>query len=66
MKDAPTHRLYADQWGEAGYFLVDGKVYSYEIDRKEQSDALIGSWTVSDFLESSASDEVKDWLRAVV
>ena len=39
-----------DQWGEQGYLLFEGKVYSYEEDRKEQSGRTHSPITIREFL----------------
>ena len=42
---------HVDQWGEQGYLLFDGKVYSYEVDRKEQCGRTHSRTTIKEFLE---------------
>ena len=39
-----------DQWGEQGYLLFGGEVYSYEEDRKEQCGRTHSPMAVKDFL----------------
>ena len=39
-----------DQWGEHGYLLFEGKVYSYEEDRKDQCGRTYSPMTIRDFL----------------
>ncbi|HEV7643378.1 MAG TPA: hypothetical protein VGO50_05480 [Pyrinomonadaceae bacterium] len=39
-----------DQWGEQGYLLFEGKVYSYEEDRKDQCGRTYSPTTIKDFL----------------
>lgn len=39
-----------DQWGEQGYLLFEGKVYSYEEDRKEQCGRTHSPMTINEFL----------------
>ncbi len=39
-----------DQWGEQGYLLFEGKVYSYEEDRKEQCGRTHSPTTIKEFL----------------
>ncbi|MGC2237471.1 MAG: hypothetical protein WA584_15010 [Pyrinomonadaceae bacterium] len=41
---------YVDQWGEQGYLLFEGKVYSYEADRKEQCGRTHSPSTIKEFL----------------
>ena len=39
-----------DQWGERGYLLFEGKVYSYEEDRKEQCGRTYSPTAIEEFL----------------
>ena len=39
-----------DQWGEQGYLLFEGKVYSYEEDRKNQCGRTYGPTSIEEFL----------------
>jgi hypothetical protein len=39
-----------DQWGEQGYLLFEGKVYSYEEDRKNQRGSTHSPTLIEDFL----------------
>ena len=39
-----------DQWGEHGYLLFKGKVYSYEEDRKEQTGRTYSPVSIKEFL----------------
>jgi hypothetical protein len=41
---------HVDQWGEHGFLLFAGKVYSYEADRKEQCGTTHSPTSVMDFL----------------
>jgi hypothetical protein len=41
---------HVDQWGESGYLYFEGKVYSYEEDRKCQYGRTHSPRTVADFL----------------
>jgi len=41
---------HVDQWGEQGYLLFEGKVYSYEEDRKEQCGRTYSPTTIKEFL----------------
>jgi hypothetical protein len=38
-----------DQWGEHGYLLFEGKIYSYEEDRKDQCGRTHSPTTIKDF-----------------
>ena len=39
-----------DQWGEQGYLLFEGKVYSYDEDRKDQCGTTHSPMIIADFL----------------
>src|SRR5690349_547609 len=39
-----------DQWGEQGYLLFEGSVYSYEEDRKDQTGRTYSPMTITEFL----------------
>lgn len=39
-----------DQWSERGYLLFEGKVYFYEVDRKDQRHTARSPVTVGEFL----------------
>jgi|GEM_PF-1643132 len=39
-----------DQWGEQGFLLHEGEVYSYEEDRKDQCGRTFGRTSIRDFL----------------
>ncbi len=41
----------ADQWGEHGYLLFEGKVYFYEVDRKDQTTNTRSPVSIREFLE---------------
>lgn len=41
---------HVDQWGEQGYLLFEGKVYSYEEDRKEQCGRTHSPAAIKEFL----------------
>jgi hypothetical protein len=41
---------HVDQWGEHGYLLYEGKVYSYEEDRKDQCGSTYSPLSIRDFL----------------
>lgn len=41
---------HVDQWGEHGYLLFDGKVYFYEVDRKDQCHTARSPMTAEEFL----------------
>lgn len=55
-----------DQWGEQGYLLFDGKVYSYEEDRKEQCGRTHSPMTIKEFLtyaENSLIEIPEDFMN---
>lgn len=55
-----------DQWGEQGYLLFEGKVYSYEEDRKEQSGRTHSPVTINEFLAFAEKLQItipEDFLR---
>lgn len=60
-----------DQWGEHGYLLFEGKVYSYEEDRKEQCGRTYSPTTIKDFLsyaekfQISIPDDFMEKLREI-
>ena len=41
---------HVDQWGEQGYLLFEGKVYSYDEDRKDQTGRTYSPMTIKEFL----------------
>jgi hypothetical protein len=41
---------HVDQWGEHGYLLFEGKVYFYEVDRKDQCSTTRSPATIKEFL----------------
>lgn len=41
---------HVDQWGEHGYLLFEGKVYFYEVDRKDQCHTARSPTTIKEFL----------------
>lgn len=41
---------HVDQWGEQGYLLHEGQVYSYEEDRKNQCGRTYAPMSARDFL----------------
>ena len=43
---------HVDQWGEQGYLLFEGKVYSYEEDRKDQCGRTYAPTSIEEFLLS--------------
>ena len=50
-RDCPHFTVgHVDQWGEHGYLLFEGKVYSYEEDRKEQCGRTYSPTTIKEFL----------------
>lgn len=48
----------ADQWGENGYLLHEGKVYAYEEDRKEQCGRTHSPMSVQEFLIYAKNHQV--------
>lgn len=40
-----------DQWGEQGYLLYEGKVYSYDEDRKNQYGTTTSPMSIDEFLD---------------
>ncbi len=46
---------HVDQWGESGYLLCDGYVYSYEEDRKCQYGRTYSKRSIDDFLGYAAN-----------
>lgn len=55
-----------DQWGEQGYLLFEGKVFSYEEDRKDQCGRTHSPMTIQEFLafaESSQIEISQDFLK---
>ncbi len=56
-----------DQWGEHGYLLFEGKVYSYEEDRKEQCGRTHSPVTIKEFLAFAEKNQIpipEDFLRS--
>jgi len=47
-----------DQWGEQGYLLFEGKVYSYEEDRKGQCGTTHSPRLISDFLAFAKKHQI--------
>jgi hypothetical protein len=41
---------HVDQWGENGYLLFEGKVYSYEENRKDQCGTTHSPRSIEDFI----------------
>lgn len=57
---------HVDQWGEQGYLLHAGKVYSYDEDRKNQYGTTTSPMTIPDFLayaERSQIDVPDEFLK---
>ncbi|HQU82770.1 MAG TPA: hypothetical protein PKY59_06585 [Pyrinomonadaceae bacterium] len=55
-----------DQWGEQGYLLFEGKVFSYEEDRKDQCGRTYSPMTVKEFLafaENARIEIPEDFLK---
>ena len=47
-----------DQWGEQGYLLFEDKVYSYEVDRKDQCSSTYSPRSISDFLAYAETQQI--------
>lgn len=47
-----------DQWGEQGYLLFEGKVYSYEEDRKNQYGTTDSPMSINDFLKYAETQHI--------
>jgi len=47
-----------DQWGEHGYLFFEGKVYSYEEDRKDQTGITYSPMTVKEFLTYAENNQI--------
>jgi hypothetical protein len=47
-----------DQWGEQGYLLFEGKVYSYDEDRKNQYGTTTSPMSIDEFLEHARRQEI--------
>lgn len=57
---------HADQWGEHGYLLFEGKVYFYEVDRKNQYHTARSPMTAEEFLAYAGDNRLtipEDFLR---
>jgi hypothetical protein len=46
---------HVDQWGEHGYLLFDGKVYFYEVDRKDQCHTARSPVSIKEFLADAGT-----------
>lgn len=47
-----------DQWGEQGYLLFEGKVYSYEEDRKDQCGRTYGPMSIDEFFSFAEREQI--------
>jgi hypothetical protein len=47
-----------DQWFEHGYLLFEGKVYSYDEDRKDQCGTTHSPMSIADFLEYANKNQI--------
>lgn len=47
-----------DQWGEQGFLLFEGKVYSYTEDRKDQYNTTHSPMSVPDFLTYANKQQI--------
>jgi hypothetical protein len=50
---------HVDQWGERGYLLFEGKVYFYEVDRKDQCHTARSPVTVGEFLKYAGNSQIQ-------
>jgi hypothetical protein len=48
-----------DQWSERGFLLYEGKVYSYEEDRKEQTSDVYAPRTIGEFYELAEKMQIE-------
>ena len=55
----PHYACEADQWGEYGYLLYEGKVYHYHEDRKEQLGWTDSPRSIEDFLAFIRKKRIK-------
>lgn len=49
----------ADQWGESGYLYFEGKVYSYEEDRKCQYGRTYSPMSINEFIEYATRYQIE-------
>jgi len=47
-----------DQWGEQGYLLFEGKVYTYDEDRKNQCGTTHSPMTIKDFFTYAEQQQI--------
>lgn len=47
-----------DQWGEQGYLLFEGRVFSYEEDRKDQCGRTYSPTTIKEFLAYAEKGQI--------
>jgi hypothetical protein len=67
LYNQPSFLIRADQWSEDSYVYWENRVYTYEIDRKEQRNMAFGSFAIEEFLASpEVSAEAKEWLRSLM
>ncbi|QQS34332.1 MAG: hypothetical protein IPM50_07135 [Acidobacteriota bacterium] len=50
---------HVDQWGESGYLYFEGKVYSYEEDRKCQYGRTYSPMTINEFIAYAARYQIE-------
>ncbi|MCB9593015.1 MAG: hypothetical protein H6719_09810 [Sandaracinaceae bacterium] len=62
----PTFVDHEDQWGTSGYAWDGRHVVSWYEDRKEQTEGVSHRLEPERFLDGSASDAAKAWLRALL
>jgi hypothetical protein len=60
---------HVDQWGEHGYLLFEGKVYFYEVDRKDQCATTRLPTTIKEFLAYAEKHQIsipEDFLKKLM
>jgi len=58
-----------DQWGEQGYLLFEGKVYSYDEDRKDQRGTTHSPMLIADFLLHAKKHQIsipEDFMQKLI
>lgn len=50
---------HVDQWGEQGYLLFEGKVYSYDEDRKNQYGTTHSPMKIDEFLVYAQRNQIE-------
>lgn len=60
---------HVDQWGEQGFLLLEGKVYAYEEDRKDQCGTTHSPMMVDEFLSFAKRNQIQipeDFLKKLM